>query len=405
MPALALMPLLIFCAVAGLGSRRLGCRADQHPPPPCPATAARVPPGGDPGWQGDCPGTAAGCRAMITLRAATPADMPEINRIYNQPSVRRFTLGVPFESLRGSTRVFEAGAALRTSLVACGPDGAVLGEASLTRNVSPRRAHVASLGLMVAQEARRQGIARALLTALLDLADNWLNLHRLELNVFTNNEAAIPLYKSLGFEIEATQRHHAMQEGVLADCYLMARLRALLPVDQSAPPLRPAPAPRQPFTLRAVEPEDAPALAAMMNLPGVRHGTLGTPFLTEESRKPLADPAEGVRAVAAVVDGTLIGVSVLKPGKNRRMHSAYLAGLMVHDAWHGQGIGRALLAAALDIADNWLGLARVDLDVLADNHHAIRLYESFGFESEGRIRADNFRQGAYADALTMARLR
>lgn len=52
-----------------------------------------------------------------------------------------------------------------------------------------------------------------------------------------------------------------------------------------------------------------------------------------------------------------------------------------------------------------LGLTRVELGVVADNHHAIPLYKSFGFKSEGRMRADLFRQGAYADALTMARLR
>jgi RimJ/RimL family protein N-acetyltransferase len=342
---------------------------------------------------------------MITIRTATAADIPGINSIYNQPGVRRFTYGLPCESLRDSTHFFETGRELRSSLVACGADGAVLGEASLTRNTSPRRAHAGSLGLMVAEEARRQGIARALLTALLDLADNWLNLQRLELDVFANNQAAIPLYKSLGFEIEATQRHYAMQDGVLADSLVMARLRPGLPIDQSAPPPRPAPAPRLGFTLRGVEPDDLPTIVTLMNQPGVRHGTLATPFMTEERLKPLANPAEGVRAIAAAVEGTLIGLAVLKPGRNRRLHSAYLAALMVHDAYHGQGIGRALLAAALDIADNWLGLTRVDLGVLADNHHAIRLYEAFGFETEGRLRADIFRQGAYADGLTMARLR
>lgn len=342
---------------------------------------------------------------MINIRAATQADIAGFNRIYNQPSVRRFTLGLPFESLRNSIAFFEKGASLRTSLVACGADGAVLGEASLVRNASPRRAHVGSLGLMVAEEARRQGIARALLNALLDLADNWLNLHRLELGVFTNNDAAIRLYKSLGFEIEATWRHYAMQDGVLADCHLMARLRPGLAIDQSAPPPRPPPEPRQNFTLRGVEPEDLPAITALMNLPGVRHGTLRLPFGAEATARHHADPPDDIRGIVAMVAGTAIGLATLMPRKGRRMHSAYLSVLAVHDSYHGQGIGRALLESALDIADNWLGVSRVDLGVLADNQHAIRLYEAFGFETEGTLRADVFRQGAYADALTMARLR
>lgn len=77
---------------------------------------------------------------MITIRAAAEADLPCINRIYNQPSVRRFTLGLPFESQNASARIFAPGQELRTSLVACGADGVVLGEASLVRRASPRRA-------------------------------------------------------------------------------------------------------------------------------------------------------------------------------------------------------------------------------------------------------------------------
>ncbi|MDE1906598.1 MAG: GNAT family N-acetyltransferase [Rhodospirillales bacterium] len=341
---------------------------------------------------------------MISLRATTKADTPAINRIYNQPSVRRFTDGLPFTSLTESAR-FCGSTEARISLVACGADGAILGEASLGRRSLVRLAHTGSLGLMVAEEARRQGIARTLLTALLDMADNWLNLQRLDLGVFVNNEAAISLYKSTGFEIEATSRHYGMQDGVLADCHLMGRLRPGLAVDQSPPPPRPTPAPRKPFTLRAVEPEDIAALAEVMNQPGVRHGTLATPFVTEESLKHIVQPDDGSRVVGAVVEGRLIGLALLKPRKGRLMHSAFLDTLIVHDAYHGQGIGRALLAATLDIADNWLGLARVDLAVMADNHHAIRLYETFGFEAEGRIRGDVFRNGAYADSLTMARLR
>jgi putative acetyltransferase len=341
----------------------------------------------------------------ITIRALQPADIAAVNRLYNQESVRRFTLGMPFASLRDSVRFFAGDAKLRTSLVACGPDGAILGEASLTGETPPRRAYAATLGLMVDEAARRQGIGRALAVALLELADNWLNLHKLELEVFTNNAPGIALYQYLGFEIEARHRHYAMQDGVLADCFAMARLRPGLPQDQAAPPPRPPKAPQAPFQLRALEPEDAPALAALMNQPGVRHGTVSTPFMTEARVRHMADPAEGVKPIAAWVENRLAGAVILKLGQGRRLHSAYIAGLMVHDSYQGQGIGRALLAATLDLTDNWLGLSRVALAVLADNPHAIRLYESFGFETEGTLRADIFRNGGYADALAMARLR
>ncbi len=55
-----------------------------------------------------------------------------------------------------------------------------------------------------------------------------------------------------------------------------------------------------------------------------------------------------------------------------------------HDQWQGRGVGRALMEAAVDLADNWLSLTRLELTVFADNAPAIRLYERVGFEVEGR---------------------
>jgi putative acetyltransferase len=61
--------------------------------------------------------------------------------------------------------------------------------------------------------------------ALIDFADNWLNLTRLELEVYADNEAAIHLYESFGFEIEGTLRKHAFRDGRYIDSIVMGRLR------------------------------------------------------------------------------------------------------------------------------------------------------------------------------------
>ncbi|HEY5107188.1 MAG TPA: GNAT family N-acetyltransferase [Caulobacteraceae bacterium] len=63
------------------------------------------------------------------------------------------------------------------------------------------------------------------------------------------------------------------------------------------------------------------------------------------------------------------------------------------------------MAALLDQADRWLDYRRLKLTVFSDNDRAIALYERFGFEREGLLRAYAFRDGAYVDAVTMARLR
>ena len=71
----------------------------------------------------------------------------------------------------------------------------------------------------------------------------------------------------------------------------------------------------------------------------------------------------------------------------------------------GRGAGTALMAAAVEQADRWLGLTRLELFVWTDNMRAIALYERFGFEREGVMRRYAFRDGEYVDALGMARLR
>ena len=65
----------------------------------------------------------------------------------------------------------------------------------------------------------------------------------------------------------------------------------------------------------------------------------------------------------------------------------------------------ALLGAALEMADNWLNLQRVELTVYTDNPGAQALYRKFGFVEEGLARGFAFRQGEYVDALYMARIR
>ena len=339
----------------------------------------------------------------IVIRAREPRDIPAIVAIRNQAGVRRNTLAIPHDSV-ARLRARSAEAKNLTLLVACVGDE-VVGEASLQRCSPARRAHVGYIGIMVVEAWQGKGVGTALFTAITDLADNWLNLPRLELGVFTDNEAGLALYRKFGFEVEAVERADAFRAGAYADSYLMARLRPGLVPDLSAPPPRPAPAPEVAYTLRAAEPEDLPGIAALMNCPSVRHGTLRAPLTAEEEVRHLAEPPDGNRNILAVADGQVLGMAALAPLKGRRAHSAELALMAVHDAHQGRGIGRALLGAALEIADDWLNLKRLSLNVLADNAAAIALYQGQGFVVEGRRRADVFRQGGYADALAMARLR
>jgi len=76
---------------------------------------------------------------------------------------------------------------------------------------------------------------------------------------------------------------------------------------------------------------------------------------------------------------------------------------MVHTDFQGRGIGRQLMNAVLDLADNWLHLVRVELTVLPQNKKAVQLYSSLGFEVEGTLKYAHLYQGNYADLLIMGR--
>lgn len=159
------------------------------------------------------------------------------------------------------------------------------------------------------------------------------------------------------------------------------------------------------LAIRAAGPGDAEAIAALANMPGYRYGTLRLPFQTiEETRKGIETISPGAKRLVAEMSGQIIGDTFLGPLLGRRRHVASI-GMGVHDDYTGRGVGSALMAAILDIADNWLGLRRVELTVFTDNENAIRLYEKNGFVKEGHMKEFAFRDGEYVDAYSMARLR
>jgi len=157
------------------------------------------------------------------------------------------------------------------------------------------------------------------------------------------------------------------------------------------------------ITIRAAQREDAPALTTLANLPGVRHGTARLPF-TRQSDVESRLEAPGLHVLVAELDGTLVGQAFLVQQRGRRGHAAEI-GLYVHDDFVGRGVGTELLRALIDVADNWLGLRRIELTVNTDNDAAIRLYDRFGFEREGIKRADILRAGKLVDCYLMARLK
>ncbi|MBA3492525.1 MAG: GNAT family N-acetyltransferase [Rubrobacteraceae bacterium] len=161
------------------------------------------------------------------------------------------------------------------------------------------------------------------------------------------------------------------------------------------------------ITVRHLEPEDYKALHRIFSGPRAMAGTLQMPFPSAETwRERLSEPPEGLYSLVACVDGDVVGSLGLHTSPTRwRMRHVGSIGMAVRDDWQGKGVGTALMEAALDLADNWLNLTRIELRVYVDNASGIALYEKFGFEVEGTHRRLAFRDGEYVDAYSMARLK
>ena len=157
------------------------------------------------------------------IRAREPADMADITELLNQPRAIWGTLQMPFVSLEARQKRAAASSPGDLHLVAV-IDGKAIGSASLNR-FENRRAHAGSIGMAVHDAYAGRGAGSALMAAIVGQADNWLNLTRLELNVWSDNRRAIALYERFGFEREGVLRNYAWRDGAYADSVAMARLR------------------------------------------------------------------------------------------------------------------------------------------------------------------------------------
>jgi ribosomal protein S18 acetylase RimI-like enzyme len=100
----------------------------------------------------------------------------------------------------------------------------------------------------------------------------------------------------------------------------------------------------------------------------------------------------------------VVGFLTIQGGRLQRMKHVGKLEVMVSPAARGAGVGKALMIACLDWAENNDMLEKVGLAVFETNSRAIALYHSFGFEEEGRRpREYRMEDGEYRDDLLMYR--
>jgi len=342
-----------------------------------------------------------------TIRALVPSDAPAVHCI--GLDVARTLGGVPSDREEATlARIVDAAPDRTLHLGAFDADG-LAGFLTLDGAPHVRRRHVAFLSMGVAPARRRRGVGAALSRAALEAADRWWGYLRIELGVHADNHAAIALYAKHGFVIETRRPRDMLRDGVLVDGLGMARVREGLvaPPELGAAPSVPPRGQRREVRVRPVHRDDAEAFARLHELDSVMEGTFQMPFQVRASwDKRLGLPIPNSHVLLAEVDDRVVGSTGLFPlGQGPRLRHQASFGISVHPEVQGQGVGHALLSAVTSLADDYLGLERIVLEVYTDNDRARALYERFGFAVEGTMRWVAFRRGTYVDAYQMGRLR
>ncbi|MBX3358499.1 MAG: GNAT family N-acetyltransferase [Phycisphaeraceae bacterium] len=105
----------------------------------------------------------------------------------------------------------------------------------------------------------------------------------------------------------------------------------------------------------------------------------------EGARAWLAKPENAIFACEPESEpGRLAAVAgVHRLARLKARHRALVWGVWCEPAFRGQGLGRAVVAAAVQRASQWPGVTIIGLSVSTRGGPARRLYESLGFEAWG----------------------
>lgn len=160
--------------------------------------------------------------STVKIRAARPEDANALAEIYSFEEVVAYTTQLPFRDARFWQDFYKLRDPEGVELVA-EREGTVVGHLGMMLNRAPRRKHVATFGICVHPDAQGSGVGRALMSEMLNMADNWLNILRLELSVASTNDKAIRLYEKLGFTQERVSRFDLFTRGRYADTMHMVR--------------------------------------------------------------------------------------------------------------------------------------------------------------------------------------
>lgn len=183
----------------------------------------------------------------------------------------------------------------------------------------------------------------------------------------------------------------------------------LRPAENGAAAAIDVPHPQRRVRVRGWRGDDAEALVAAANHPGVARylrDRFPYPYTSADAAVFLGHvvPAAPGQLHAIEVDGAVAGGIGIHPGEDVERESAELGYWLTPRCWR-QGIMPAVIDAYLPMVVASFGLRRVWSKVYAPNVASMRVLERCGFQREGVLRQAVVKRGEVLDALMYARLR
>jgi len=161
----------------------------------------------------------------VTLRRLERGDLAHIRGWLDDPELRVLIGATDAMSEDDAEKWFARADAdpSRIWYVIVTDDDRVIGEAGLLRLVPEWRATDMTV-IVGEKEQRGKGYGSEAGRLLLDLAFNYLGLHRVAIGVVGFNEAALSFWKKLGFREEGLQRDGYIHDGAFHDFVMMCIL-------------------------------------------------------------------------------------------------------------------------------------------------------------------------------------
>jgi RimJ/RimL family protein N-acetyltransferase len=163
---------------------------------------------------------------LVRLRAYEPADAATLNPLFIDPDVLAGVASIPFGQPAAGFREFvEAHAtdgAMLSLAIETLVDRTPVGGCGLMEIQPPTRR--ALLGIWIGKPYWGRGYGSDATHVLCRFGFRYMNLRRIELNVFAWNAAAIRAYEKAGFRIEGTRRGDGFVKGAYVDSHMMGLL-------------------------------------------------------------------------------------------------------------------------------------------------------------------------------------